>query len=67
MLTLLFEIIIVLVKSIERIVYKMIFLFAKIHTLWTANKALSKYYRAKKARVYKEDILIVKDIQDFLL
>jgi len=48
-------------------VYKIILLFTKIHTFWVANKALSKRCRAKKACVCKEDVLIVEDIQDFLL
>jgi len=45
----------------------MTLLFTKIHTLWVANKAFSKHYRTKKACVYKEGVLIVEDIQDFLL
>jgi len=48
-------------------VYKMTLLSAEVCTLWVANEALSKYYRAKKARVREEDILIIEDIQDFLL
>ena len=48
-------------------IYKMTLLFTKIHTLLTTNKALSKRCRTKKACIYKKDILIVKDIQDFLL
>ena len=54
-------------KDIEQMVHKMILLSTEIRTLWAANKALSKYRKAKKARVREEGILIVKDIQDFLL
>ena len=67
MLTLLFKTITILIKGTEQIVYKMTLLFTKIYTLWTANKALSKHYRAKKACICKEDTLIIEDIQDFLL
>ena len=56
-----------MIKGTEQIVYKMTLLFTKIYTLWTANKALSKHYRAKKACICKEDTLIIEDIQDFLL
>ena len=48
-------------------VYKIILLFTKIYTLWTANKTLSKRRRAKKACVCEGGTLIVEDIQDFLL
>ena len=67
MLTLLFKTITILIKGTEQIVYKMTLLFTKIYTLWTANKALSKCYRAKKACVCEGGVLIVEDIQDFLL
>jgi len=55
-----------LAKGIEQIVHKMTLLSAEIYTLWVTNKALSKYYKAKKARVREKDILIIEDIQDFL-
>ena len=62
MLTLLFEIITTLAKGIEQIAYKMTLLSVEVYTLWVANKALSKYYKTKKARVYEEGILIVENI-----
>jgi len=47
-------------------VYKIIFLFTKVYTLWATNKAFSKCRRTKKARICEKGILIIKDIQDFL-
>ena len=39
----------------------------KVCILWVVNKALSKRYRAKKACIYQEDILTIKDIQDIII
>jgi len=55
-----------LVKNTEQMAHKITLLFTEVHTLWAANKALSKRHRAKKARIRKEGVLIVENIQDFL-
>jgi hypothetical protein len=40
-----------LAKSTKRLAHEITFLLAEVHILRVANKALSKYYRAKKTRV----------------
>jgi hypothetical protein len=44
----------------------MTLLSTKVRNLRAANKALSKRYRAKKTRVYQEEVLTVEDTQDIL-
>jgi hypothetical protein len=46
--------------------YEITLLSTKVRTLWAANKALSKYQRAKKAYVYKGSTLTVEDTQDII-
>jgi len=40
----------------------MILLFAKVYTLWVVNEVFSKCYKAKKACICKEGVLIIEDI-----
>jgi Na+/phosphate symporter len=44
----------------------MTLLSTEVHTLWAANKALSKRRRAKKACVRQGGALIVEDTQDII-
>jgi hypothetical protein len=64
--TLLFETVRALAKGIERIAYEMTLLSAEVRTLRAANKALSKRYRAKKARIRQGGVLTVEDTQDII-
>jgi hypothetical protein len=59
--TSIFETVATLAKGIERIAHEMTLLSTEIYILRVANKALSKRYRAKKARVYQGGTLIVED------
>jgi hypothetical protein len=65
-LILFFETVRVLAKSTKQIAYEITLLSAKVYTLRVANKALSKRYRAKKARVCQEGIFIIEDTQDII-
>lgn len=66
LLTPFFETIITLTKNIERIAHKMTLLSVKVHTFRAANKALSKRYRTKKARIRQGGVLIVENRQDII-
>jgi hypothetical protein len=57
----------VLAKGIERLVYKIIFLLAKVRIFRVANKTLSKYRRAKKTRIRRGGTLTIGDRQDILI
>jgi hypothetical protein len=66
LLTLFFETIRALAKDIKQIAYKIIFLSAEIYTFRVVNKALSKYYRAKKVYVCQGGAFTIKDTQDII-
>ena len=66
LLTLLFQIVAVLAKGIERIAHEITLLSAEVCTLRTANEALSKRCRAKKTCVRQGRALIVEDVLDIL-
>jgi hypothetical protein len=67
LLILIFQIVIALAKSIERLVYEVILLLTEVYIFRVANKALSKRCRAKKTRVYQGSILTIRDRQDILI
>ena len=66
MLILIFQIVVILAKSIERLAYEIIFLSIEVYIFRVANKTLSKYRRAKKTRIRQGNTLIIGDRQDIL-
>jgi hypothetical protein len=66
LLTLLFEIVIVLAKGTERMAHEMTLFSAEVRTFRAANEALSKRRRAKEACIRQGGALIVEDAQDII-
>jgi hypothetical protein len=66
LLILIFQIVVILAKSIERLAYEIIFLSIEVYIFRVANKTLSKYRRAKKTRIRQGNTLIIGDRQDIL-
>jgi hypothetical protein len=66
LLTSIFQIVIVLAKDIERLVYEITLLSTEVYIFRVANKTFSKYCRAKKTRVRQGSAFIIGDKQDIL-
>ena len=66
MLTPIFKIVALLAKGTELLAHKVTLLQAKLCSLYIANKALSKYCRAKKTYICQEGVLTIKDIYNIL-
>jgi len=49
---LIFEIVALLVKKTELLIYKNTLLYIKIYLFYIINKTFSKYYKAKKIYIY---------------
>jgi hypothetical protein len=66
LLTSVFATVVALAKSTEILVHKNILLATEIRIFRKANKAFSKYQRAKKNHIRQGDILAIKDALDIL-
>ncbi|KFY19868.1 hypothetical protein V493_07812, partial [Pseudogymnoascus sp. VKM F-4281 (FW-2241)] len=62
----LFKTVVALAKGTERLAHENTLLSAEVRSLRSANEALSKRRRAKKARVREGGALIVEDAQDII-
>lgn len=61
-----FETVASLAKGTELLAHEVTLLSAEIHSLRTANEALSKRRRAKKTRIRQGGVLTIKDAHDIL-
>jgi hypothetical protein len=61
-----FQTIIILAKSIKRLVYELILANTELYILRVANKIFSKYRRTKKNRICQGGIFIIEKTYDII-
>jgi hypothetical protein len=61
-----FQTIVVLAKSIKRLVYKLTLANTELYIFRVTNKVFSKYRRTKKNHICQGDILIIEEAYDII-